>query len=99
MEIYYLFGRCIIYSNYQNDLVSLSRWDNIAQGEITIKNGISTLFTNDNVLVAKGKAIHNYLYHINITMWNPAFQLSKNESAIPKTFLTGKLIKSWEIRH
>ena len=59
----------------ENNLISLGRWDNITKGEITIKNGILTLLTNDNIAVMKGKAIHNYLYHMNIAMHNPAFQL------------------------
>ena len=78
----------------KNNLLSLSRWDNITQGEITIKNCILTLSTDNNIAATKEKAIHNYLYYINIAMHNPAFQPSKNKSTILKNFATNKPTKS-----
>ena len=57
----------------ENNLISLGRWDSITKGRITIKNGTLTLLTKDNIEVTKGKAIHNYLYHMDLAMHNPAF--------------------------
>jgi len=40
--------------NTQNSLISLRRWDRIANGTTNIKNGILTLLTKDGMTVAKG---------------------------------------------
>ena len=45
----------------KNILISLSRWDNITQGQIIIKNGILTLFTNDNIAVEEKQFIIIYI--------------------------------------
>ena len=45
-----------------NSLISLGRWDRIANGMTTIKSGIITLSTKDGVTIAKGEEIENYLY-------------------------------------
>ena len=83
----------------ENNLISLRRWDNIIKGVITIKNGTLTLLTKDNLEVAKGKAIHNYLYHMDLAMCNPAFQHSPNDTMIFETYALTKLTKSWEVWH
>ena len=83
----------------ENNLISLGRWDNIAKGEITIKNGTLALLTKDNLEVAKGKAIHNYLYHMDPATHNPAFQKSKNNTVILETFVLTEPTKSWEVWH
>ena len=57
----------------KNNLISLRRWDSITKGEITIKNSILTLLTKDNIAVAKGKAIYNYLYYMDLATHNPTF--------------------------
>ena len=83
----------------ENNLISLRRWDNITKGVITIKNGTLTLLTKFNLEVAKGKAIHNYLYHMDLAMHNPTFQHSPNNTMIFETFALTKPTKSWEVWH
>ena len=70
----------------ENNLISLRRWDNITKGEITIKNGTLALLTKDNLEVAKGKVIHNYLYHMDLATCNPTFQHSPNNTMILEMF-------------
>lgn len=66
---------------------------------MSIKNGILTLFTKDQVVVAKGKAISNYLYHMDITTQKPDSPQFKNITVTLQTFIANEPAMSWETWH
>ena len=83
----------------RNSLISLGRWDRIANGVINIKNGILTLSTRDGVTVAEGNQVGNFLYRMNVKTRKPSASQFKNVMASPQTFVASEPAQSGETWH
>jgi len=82
-----------------NSLISLGRWDRIANGVTNIKSGIITLSTKDGVTIAKGKDVGNFLYRLDVFTRKPNSPQTKNVTATPQTFIANEPAQSWETWH
>ena len=82
-----------------NSLISLGRWDRIANGVTNIKSGIITLSTKDGIAIAKGEEIGNFLYRLNVFTRKPNSPQTKNIAASPQTFMANEPAQSWETWH
>src|SRR6267378_4083707 len=83
----------------RNSLISLGRWDRIANRATNIKNGILTLSTKDGIKVAKGKQVGNFLYRMDVQTREPCAPQFKNVTVTPQTFVANEPAQSWETWH